>query len=615
MQPENESKSRDDEQNGTMKLAHVLFMDIVSYSVLPTDQQSKVLKSLQEIVRGTAEVTRAQASNQLISLATGDGMALVFFNDPMAPVQCALEISKALKGYPEIKLRMGVHSGPVNEIVDVNERANVAGSGINMAQRVMDSGDAGHILLSRRVAEDLGQYSSWQPFLHDLKEVEVKHGVRVHVFNLYTGEVGNSALPQKVRRRKKKSVVRPIVFVTALALFLGITGFILLRGKDPKIGGIWPTSKPSRPESEFITKLQTKADAWTEGAFAAQVENGGLKSVTAGAQTTTQVWTTAQALTGVLATQKSLDSYVPKIKAAFEFMEKLRRTRPSEGWNYYGNANPYTVTEINCWVTLAQIKSLDSSTRIWTDAERADLMNRIDRELGEIVRRQDGGGGWRAITEENPDYVRTYSTVVALWTLSEATKSPSLKDRVGTKHVQAIRRGVSWLIQNYKQGQGWVQSPQRTGQQDRFDGLTAHALFVLSRAETISDLSYLKNDQTYLTARRDFINNKELATNSIEKDNSSIPDADVHFVGSEFMGEGSTFLWFPWTLLELNQLSLDQGLSEDERKAADALRLEILNANAERIDRYVETANLTYLLAENLFCVNTYLNGRATATQ
>jgi len=327
------------------------------------------------------------------------------------------------------------------------------------------------------------------------------------------------------------------------------------------------------------------------------------------------VWTTAQALTGVLATQKSLDTYVPKIKAAFAYMDKLRRTKPSEGWNYYGNANPYTVTEINCWVTLAHIKSLDSTTKIWSDDERADIVNRIERDLAEIARRQDGGGGWRAITEDSPDYVRTYSTVVALWALAEATSSPALKDRVGSKYIQAMRRGVSWLIQNYKAGQGWVQNPQRTGQQDRFDGLTAHALFVLSRAETISDLAYLKNDQTYLTARRDFINHKELATQSIEKDNSSIPDADVHFVGSEFMGEGSTFLWFPWSLLELSQLSRDQGLSEDERKAADGLRLEILNANAERIDRYVETANLTYLLAENLFCVNTYLNARATATQ
>ncbi len=144
------------EQHKAMKLAHVLFMDIVDYSNLPIDQQTKVVQTLQEIVRGTAEVTRAQATDQIISIATGDGMALVFFNDPMAPVQCAMEISRALKSRPEIKLRMGIHSGPVDQIVDVNERKNVAGAGINMAQRVMDSGDAGHILLSRRVAEDLG---------------------------------------------------------------------------------------------------------------------------------------------------------------------------------------------------------------------------------------------------------------------------------------------------------------------------------------------------------------------------------------------------------------------------------------------------------------------------
>ena len=596
-----------DEQDATMKLAHVLFMDIVSYSVLATDQQSNILTTLQEIVRDTAEVNRAQETNQLISLATGDGMALVFFNDPMAPVQCALEISKALKGHPEIKLRMGVHSGPVNEIVDVNQRANVAGSGINMAQRVMDSGDAGHILLSRRVAEDLGQYSSWQPFLHDLKEVEVKHGVRVHVFNLYTGEVGNAALPQKVRESQKKSIAIPVIAVAALVIVLAGVGYMLLRRGKGDIGTSGPTSKLMRPESEFTALLEKKADAWTEGAFAAQVANGGMKSVTAGAQTSTQVWTTAQALTGVLATRKSLDGYLPKIRAAFDYMEKLRRTKPSEGWNYYANANPHTVTEINCWVTLAYIESLDAKTRIWSDVERGDILNRIDRDLAEIARRQDSGGGWRPITDNSADFVRTYSTVAALWTLAEAAKSPAVHERVGAKYDQAMARGVSWLLQNYKAGQGWVQNPQRTGQKDRFDGLTAHALFVLSRAETIPDLAYLKNDQTFRTARKDFIKNKELATKSIEKDNSSIPDADAHFPGSEFMGEGSTFLWFPWSLLELTQLSRDKDLSEEERKAAGELRLEILNANADRVDQYVETANLTYLLAENLFCVNTYL--------
>ena len=124
------------EQQKAMKLAHVLFMDIVDYSRLPTDQQTKVVQTLQEIVLGTAEVTRAQATDQIINIATGDGMALVFFNDPMAPVQCAMEISRALKSRPEIKLRMGIHSGPVDQIVDVNERKNVAGAGILPAPRL-----------------------------------------------------------------------------------------------------------------------------------------------------------------------------------------------------------------------------------------------------------------------------------------------------------------------------------------------------------------------------------------------------------------------------------------------------------------------------------------------
>ena len=379
----------DQSQNEEMKLAHVLFMDIVGYSLLPTDQQSKILKTLQEIVRGTAEVTRAQAQSQLISLATGDGMALVFFNDPVAPVQCALEISRALKGHPEIKLRMGVHTGPVNQIIDVNERANVAGSGINMAQRVMDSGDAGHILLSRRVAEDLGQYSSWQPFLHDLKEVEVKHGVRVHVFNLYTGEVGNAALPQKVRKRKKKSVAIPVLGGVALAIIVSVIGFMLLRSRPAAV----PPKKPLRPEAEFKAQLDKKTEAWTEGAFSAQLPNGGLKSVTAGAQTSTQAWTTAQALTGVLVSNKNLGPHIPQIKSAFEFINKLRRTTPNEGWNIYGNANPFTITEINSWITIAHIKSLESKTPIWNDAERQDIIARVVRDLAEIARRQDANGG------------------------------------------------------------------------------------------------------------------------------------------------------------------------------------------------------------------------------
>jgi TolB-like protein/class 3 adenylate cyclase len=182
-----------------LEIAHVLFIDIVGYSKLRINQQSEILRDLNEIVSGTNQFREADAEGKLIRLPTGDGMALVFRTNPEAPAQCALEISQALRSHPNIQLRMGVHSGPVNEIADVNQRANIAGAGINMAQRVMDCGDAGHILLSKHVAEDLEQYDHWQPHLHDLGECEVKHGVRVHVVNLYTEELGNSAVPAKFK--------------------------------------------------------------------------------------------------------------------------------------------------------------------------------------------------------------------------------------------------------------------------------------------------------------------------------------------------------------------------------------------------------------------------------
>src|SRR5471030_2040107 len=173
-----------------LEIAHVLFLDIVGYSKLLIDEQRALLDALNEIVRSTDQCRTAEASGRLIKIPTGDGMALVFFDSPETPVECALEISRVLKDRPELKLRMGVHSGPVSGVVDVNERANVAGSGINMAQRVMDCGDAGHILLSKRVAADLAEYGRWQPHLHDLGECEVKHGVLLSLVNLYTDELG-----------------------------------------------------------------------------------------------------------------------------------------------------------------------------------------------------------------------------------------------------------------------------------------------------------------------------------------------------------------------------------------------------------------------------------------
>jgi TolB-like protein len=223
------------EQSGEVKLeiGHVLFIDIVGYSKLLITEQSNQIQTLKEIVRGTEQVRLAEAEGKLLRLPTGDGGALVFRNNLEAPVLCALEIAKALKSHPEIRVRMGVHSGPVNEVTDLNEQSNVAGAGINVAQRVMDCGDAGHILLSKRVADDLEQYPQWRFRLQELGDCEVKHGVRVSLVNLYTDEAGNSAVPGKLAEARKelpsrKRLTTPqLLFATLGALIcLGVPALI-----------------------------------------------------------------------------------------------------------------------------------------------------------------------------------------------------------------------------------------------------------------------------------------------------------------------------------------------------------------------------------------------------
>src|SRR5207247_9799591 len=179
------------------EIGHVLFIDIVGYSKLLITEQSEQIQKLKQIVSGTEQVRLAEAEGKLLRLPTGDGGALVFRTSPEAPVLCAMEISKALKNHPELHVRMGIHSGPVNEVTDLNEQANIAGAGINIAQRVMECGDAGHILISKHVAEDLEHYPRWRAYLHDLGDCEVKHGVRVGVVNLSGDGVGNAAAPKK----------------------------------------------------------------------------------------------------------------------------------------------------------------------------------------------------------------------------------------------------------------------------------------------------------------------------------------------------------------------------------------------------------------------------------
>jgi len=197
-----------------LEIAHLLLIDVVGYSKLLVNEQIELLQELKQIVRSTESFRAAEARGELIRVPTGDGMALAFFHSPEEPARCALEISRALQDHPNIQLRMGVHSGPINRVTDVNEKTNIAGPGINVAQRVMDCGDAGHILLSAHVAEDLCQYRHWQPVLHDLGECEVKYGLRLHLFNLYKDGLGNPQVPEKLRpgRRRPASAisVRPV---------------------------------------------------------------------------------------------------------------------------------------------------------------------------------------------------------------------------------------------------------------------------------------------------------------------------------------------------------------------------------------------------------------------
>src|SRR6476646_10341937 len=211
-----------------LEIAHVLFIDIVGYSKRLIDEQHELLQDLNQIVRSTEAFRSAETSGNLIRVPTGDGVALVFSTTPEAPVQCALEISKALQSHSELQVRMGIHSGPVSGIMDVNDRSNIAGAGINVAQRVMDCGDGGHILLSKRVAEDLEQYRQWRPHLHELGECEVKHGARVSLVNLYNDEVGNPAIPEKLKKERETAAATPSVKPAKLRKPLLFTGAILV---------------------------------------------------------------------------------------------------------------------------------------------------------------------------------------------------------------------------------------------------------------------------------------------------------------------------------------------------------------------------------------------------
>ena len=268
-----------------LEIAHILFIDVVGYSKLSVNEQSELLQKLNDIVLRTEQVRAADAANQLILLPTGDGMALVFRNYPEAPAECALEIATALKSHPEIKVRMGVHSGPVNEVTDVNQRANIAGAGVNMAQRVMDCGDAGHILLSKRVADDLAQYREWQPLLHDLGEVEVKHGVKLLVVNLYKDDAGNPSTPEKIIRaqkeqlraiRRQRSLLAASIVFAAIVLG-GLFWFSSRRAKNESVPAV--AAVPISSKSIAVLPLENLSEEKENAFFADGIQDDVLTSL------------------------------------------------------------------------------------------------------------------------------------------------------------------------------------------------------------------------------------------------------------------------------------------------------------------------------------------------
>jgi TolB-like protein/class 3 adenylate cyclase len=245
------------------EIAHVLFMDIVGYSRLSINEQTELIDKLNDVVRQTEEFRNAEAAGKLVRLPTGDGMALVFFNTPEAPARCALEISRALKNDPAIALRMGINSGPVNEVLDVNERSNVAGAGIDNARRVMECGDAGHILLTKRAADDLMPYQQWRAHLQELGETQVKHGERISIFNFYTGEIGNPRMPARLKERQAPRRTTRRLAVAGLAvvslLFIGVVGFLARQRSTTSASGAAPEKSIAVLPFENLSKEEENA--------------------------------------------------------------------------------------------------------------------------------------------------------------------------------------------------------------------------------------------------------------------------------------------------------------------------------------------------------------------
>ncbi|PYL33031.1 MAG: hypothetical protein DMF38_13140, partial [Verrucomicrobia bacterium] len=425
-----------DEQKSKLRLeiAHVLFIDIVGYSKLRINEQSAQIDTLRDIVRGTEQFHAAEAEGKLLRLPSGDGGALAFRNSPEAPVLCAEEIAKALKSHPEIRVRMGIHSGPVNEVTDLNEQANIAGAGINIAQRIMDCGDAGHILVSKHAAEDLEQYDQWQPYLHDLGECEGKHGERLHVVNLYNNEIGNPAVPGKFGRkaiagtpssvatgnRRRYSIVAMAI---GALIVLGATSlFLTTRTAFRNIAGRGAPASPASEKSIAVLPFQNLSDDKSNGYFTDGIQDEILTR-----------------LSKIAALKVISRTSTQKYKSAPENLREVGRQLGVANFLEGSVQKVANAVHVN-----VQLIRAATDERLWAESynRKLDDVFGVEGEVANAIADQLNaklsGAEQKAVAEKPTQNAAAYDTYLRAIAIDNATTLDTTK-RVAGLHAEAVR--------------------------------------------------------------------------------------------------------------------------------------------------------------------------------
>src|SRR2546425_10861954 len=402
-----------------LEIAHVLFIDIVGYSKLSINEQHAAVDQLTQIVRASEQFQRAEAASRLTRIPTGDGMALAFYTSPEAPVQCAVEISRALKEHPRLQLRMGIHSGPVGGLVDVNERANLAGAGLNMAHRVMDCGDAGHILLSKRVAEDLEEYEKWRSLLHDLGSCEVKHGVRVSVVNLYDDQFGNAKLPRRFETvQKRRTRVRWAAAAAALlALAVVVAGIAMFSRNRVRS----PLAAPEK--SIAVLPFENRSDDKANAYFAEGIQEEILTRL-------------AKIADLKVISRTSTQRYQSKPSNLAEIAKQLGVANILEG------SVQKATDQVRVTVQLIQVAS---DSHLWADTFDRKLTDifgvesEIAKAIADALQAKLTGGEQRALAVKPTNNSEAYDVYLRGLALEARTTSPTDSEKVVGFYEQSVQ--------------------------------------------------------------------------------------------------------------------------------------------------------------------------------